>query len=1131
MAGSLKMKGNEKLKQLDEAVNRRLAELILQWEDSLLNGVRLSSAESCKDCPELTDEFEFALSRLQTLDQFMFPDRIELPRVTTTAVDPSYPCAHFPSVPGYEVLAKIGEGGMGIVYLGRQKSLKREVAIKTLTAGGWNQSAYVDRLRQEAKGLSLIDHPNVVKIIDVVETPAAVAIILEYVEGENLASRLKRAAMPPKKAAKLALELARTMTFVHQRGLWHRDIKPANILIDLKENIKVADFGLVKEEEGLSGLTRTGDFFGTPSYLAPEQIPGSNKVVDGRTDVYAIGATLYEMLSGRPPFVGVSPLATLEQVQHREPVDLRVLNPAIPRDLETICLRCLEKEPTRRFRSAQDLADELERFLEGVPIHSRRIGMLERCWRWSRRRPAIASLAAVSLASLVAIMTLIALNIRSREAHIRDLDTAATRATELQHIAEGHERKAKGALYIADINRAGVALRQDDTRELMRLLEEQIPTAGEEDRRGFEWWHLYRRARRAGQTVLDVGSAQYLLGWTPQRESLYAAGADSILRLFHPETGHIDRQIPTGQMEINGVAFSPDGKEIATAGDDGTIIIWDEQTSKQRLKFKAHPGKVFQLLYTRDGSRIVSCGDNPMIRVFDTQTGEFLFTLEGHQKPVQSLILSDDGTTLVSTSDDHSVRLWSLDDRKELMSFVSSSDIGPAIFHEKRNLLVFGETDGDLTTIDTKTRTKIRSVKHLDKIGSVALHPEGKLLAVGDASGQIRLRSLSPDGELKEDHFQPWHAHQGLVHSLIWSTDGSRLISTGNDGRVVSWNIADTELVEPKELRIRMYNEFCLRPNTTAFLVRSGVDEKVYRGDWKHARWDAVGSRPFYNFLSISSDGILYADFLLRRSREPSEKMDELYLFTFPQDSNPNLYQDQYRVAKWAPGKGELQKIRFSSDSKSIAVSRTYQNAGEEAEEQAVWLLPIPDHDRNAAHENQEPPAMEPAQRIPIPFARDSRFSPDSNRIALVTQPGLVLWDISKRRIVWQFSDSYIRNLAYSPDGSLISICGTNRMVHIVNAADGSTRFQSTNHRAPVRTIAFSPDGRLLATGADDGTIKFWHVATGQELLELQNPGDGVRHLEFTDDGDRLICQLGRQGTDPAEADRILIFDGSRFEP
>ena len=1123
------------MKQLDDGVNDRLAELILRWEDSLSNGVRLSAAEVCQDCPELTDAFEFALSRLQTLDQFMFPDRMELSTASEAASFLTNARAHFPSVPGYEVLSEIGEGGMGIVYLGRQKSLKRDVAIKTLPGRRWNQSGYVDRLRQEAKGLSLIDHPNVVKIIDVVETPAAVAIILEYVEGENLASRLKRAAMPPKHAAKLALELARTMAFVHQRGLWHRDIKPANILIDLKENIKLADFGLVKEEGGLNGLTGTRDFFGTPSYVAPEQIPGSKMEVDGRTDVYAIGATLYEMLSGRPPFVGVSPLATLEQVQQRDPVELRVLDPAIPRDLETICLRCLEKEPTRRFASAEELAAELERFLHHVPIRSRRIGVLERCWRWSRRRPAIASLAAVSFASLVAIFTLIAWNIRGREAHIRDLDAAAKSAKELQRVAEANEHQAKDALYISDIYRAGIALRQDDTRELMRLLTAQIPLPGETDRRGFEWWHLYRRARRAGQVLLDVGRAQYALGWSPQTKTLFAAGEDSTVRFFDPETGKVDRQIPTGQLEINGLAFSPDGKEFATAGDDGTIIIWQQQTSKQRLKFKAHPGKVFQIVYTGDGAQIVSCGDDPVIRVFDAQTGELAFSLEGHQRTVQSLFISDDKLTLMSTSDDHTVRLWSLDDRKELMSFGSSSDIGPAIIQSQRNLLIFGEARGDLWSIDTSLKTVISTVKHLDKIGSLALHPDGKLLAVGDASGQIRLWALSPEGELKEGHYQPWYAHQGLVYSLVWSTDGSRLISTGNDGRVASWKLSDAESAEPKELRHSAYLKFCLQPKTTSLLVCyerfDSPAPPVTRVDWMSGTETGEVVPNVMNFPAISPDCGKFAVVLpVNKSvTNGNSRCDELYVYALPEISA--RFHNEYLIAQWIPGSGKLSNIRFSPDSRFISVSRSLGKHSGEVEDETCWLLDLENIKRVGPNGENPDPVFTTAERIPILFARDSCFSPDGKGLALVTQTDLVLWDTATRHRKWQIPNRFIQELAFSPDGTLIATCGSNRMVHVMNAVDGSTRFQSTNHRSSVRTLAFSPDGRLLATGAEDGSIKFWHVNSGQELLELQYPGDGVRHLEFTDDGDRLICQLGRQGIDPAASDRFLIFDGSRFEP
>ena len=1061
----------------------------------------------------------------------MFPDQISLSEESETGSAAMDLRSHFPTVPGYDVLSELGEGGMGIVYLGRQKSLKRDVAIKTLPGRRWHQSGYVDRLRQEARGLSLIDHPNVVKIIDVVETPAAIAIILEYVEGENLASRLKKAAMPPRKAAELALELARTMAFVHQRGLWHRDIKPANILIDLEGNIKIADFGLVKEEGSFSGLTGTGDFFGTPSYMAPEQIPGSKKVVDGRADVYGIGATLYEMLSGRPPFMGVSPLATMEQVQHRDPVALKLLDPGIPRDLETICLRSLEKDSKRRFAGAQELADELKRFLDGVPIRSRPIGLLERSWRWSVRRPAIASLAIVSLVTSAVILSLIVLNIRNREAHIRDLDVAAHHAIELQHIAEGHERQAKDALYIADINRAGIALRDNDTRELVRLLELQVPAPGETDRRGFEWWHLQRRVKLDRRVLLDVGSPQFLLEFAPQRNALCAAGADSILRMFSPDTGKIVREIPTGQIEINGIAFSPDGKEFATAGDDGTIMIWDQISSQERLRFKAQPEKAFQIVYSREGSQIISCGNDPVIRIFDTATGELAYTLEGHQRTVESLLLSDDGTTLVSTSDDHTVRIWSLVDREERMSFGSSGDVSPVIFDRKRNLLIIGDASGEITTIDTQSRQKIDSVRHLDKIGALAANPHGNILAMGDASGQVRLRNLSPQGGFVEDQYQPWHAHQGGVHSLVWSLDGSRLISTGNDGRVVSWNPTDSESAEPKELKISMGHDFCLRPKSTMLLVGSNDDGDsptlLNQWDWMRGRSDARCSTPFLTHPSISPDGRLFAVLSFHRSSEDSGNADDIRLYQFPPAGEPNL--QTVLVQTWIQDAGELQNIRFSPDSQWIAVSRSYRKTAGEPESQAVWLLPVPTAVSPSHPAEHDLHFTEVAERIPVEFARNSKFSPDGRFLVLVTQTHLVHWDLAKKQIVWKLPNSFIQDLAYSPEGTLIAFSGSNRMVQVVKAVDGSIQFQSTSHRASVKTIAFSPDGRLLATGAEDGAIKFWHVGSGQELLELQNAGL-VQHLEFTDDGDRLICQIRSPGLGAASADRLLIFDGSRIE-
>ena len=1125
---------------VDEKRERLLADLILRWEDLVLSGGHPTVAELCRDCPEMAAELERTIIRLEQLHRFLFPEASALTRPMTPTSPFGRPLCDAPLVPGYEVLTEIGRGGMGVVFKARQKSLKRIVAIKVLRSLRLENSSYAARLRWEAEGLSLLAHPNVVKVFDVIEIEdGSVAIILEYIEGDNLTVRLKRAKMTPNEAAGVALVLAQTLAFVHECGLLHRDIKPANVLVDRAGHIKVVDFGLVKGDPGRfaateanaearshgstdvdetlfdsgrignDGLTLTGDYFGTPSYMAPEQIPGSARAVDFRTDVYGIGATLYEMLSGRPPFAGASETETLDQVQHQDPVPLRISNREIPPDLETIYLKCLKKDPAERFQSSQELADELERFQRGIPIHSRPIGSLERCRRWCRRRPALASLWGLSVLASLAILSLILVNNWER-------DVAAKRAQSLQRIAEEHEQAAKEALYLADMNRAGMALRQNDTRELMRLLQLHIPDAGEIDRRGFEWWHLYRRAIRAGKSLLNIGHAQYILCRTPEPSELAVAGADSIVRIFHRDSGEVLQQIPTGQIEVNGIAFSPDGREMATAGDDGTIIFWDRTTSAARLKINAHPAKAYQLVYTRDGSRIVTCGDNPVIRVFTVQTGELVFTLDGHTRPVENLVLSDDGKVLISTSVDHTVRLWSLGIRKELMSFESNGDSGPVVYRQERGLLIVGDASGELKTYDTTKKLEMDRTQYVDKIGALALHPEGILLAIGDASGQIHLRRVKQNGEFVKEESKPWLAHHGQVYSLMWSSDGSRLTSTGIDGQVLSWDLVAAQTTEPTEHELRQNGDFCLRPNSTSLFL-SSTDSKITHWDWSSGKSEGEVIDGVHTFPAISPDGKLLALISPHGSDEAFNRADQLQIYAFPSDSNRILERDL--VAEWNAEPGELTNIQFSPDSKSIAVSRKQQNHPDTTEEHVVWLLRIAQRDFERGDSDRETPLVESAERIPVASARNSRFSPDGHRLALVTQKGLVHWNVAQKNVEWEISNSWIQQLAYSPDGSLIATCGSDRRVIVVNANDGLLRFQSSNHRASTLAITFSPDGRLLVSADSDGGLKFWNVASGQELLELQEPGWRIEQIEFIQEGRRLLLRAAR--------DRILVFNGS----
>ncbi len=324
------------------------------------------------------------------------------PRETQTP-DGKLPRIHY--LGDYELLAEIAHGGMGVVYKARQLSLNRLVAVKMVLAGQLATKADHDRFHAEAQAAALLDHPNIVPVFEVGDYEGQHYFSMGYVDGQSLTARLAEGPLPPKEAVELVATVAEAVEYAHRLGVIHRDIKPSNILIDSSGRPRVTDFGLAKRIDSGSDLTATGQILGTPSYMPPEQAAGQVKAVGPAADVYALGATLYAALTGRPPFQSATPLETLKQVIEREPVPLRQLNAAVPRDLETIVLKCLEKSVPRRYATALALAEDLRRYLEGRPIVARPVGRWERAWRWCRRQPVVAGLstAAALLAVLVAV--------------------------------------------------------------------------------------------------------------------------------------------------------------------------------------------------------------------------------------------------------------------------------------------------------------------------------------------------------------------------------------------------------------------------------------------------------------------------------------------------------------------------------------------------------------------------------------------------------------------------------------------------------------------------------------------------------------------------------------------------------
>jgi tetratricopeptide (TPR) repeat protein/tRNA A-37 threonylcarbamoyl transferase component Bud32 len=412
----------------------------------------------------------------------------------TTAVESGMPLASKkgagpsatsrPHVPGYEILGELGRGGMGVVYKARQKRLNRVVALKMVLAGAHASSHQLGRFHAEAEAVAQLQHPNIVQIFEVGDHDGLPYFSLEFVEGGSLAERIGGKPRPPREAAETVELLAQAMAVAHQHGIVHRDLKPANVLVTRDAQPKITDFGLVKRVEGGSELTQSGTLMGSPSYMSPEQAHGRTHEIGPLSDLYSLGAILYELLTGRAPFVGTSILETLEQVRNRDAVPPSRLQPKVPRDLETICLKCLQKEYGKRYPNCEALAEDLHRFSAGEPIRARPIGRAERLWRWCRRNPRVAVLSG-AVAVLMGLVTAsaIAIGVRlnnEREAIAETRKVAGERLDQAAaSIAAGDSRRAHDLVQQASLPLLKSKPELADIRSRMQRLQEQIDVYAE----------------------------------------------------------------------------------------------------------------------------------------------------------------------------------------------------------------------------------------------------------------------------------------------------------------------------------------------------------------------------------------------------------------------------------------------------------------------------------------------------------------------------------------------------------------------------------------------------------------------------------------------------------------------------
>jgi tetratricopeptide (TPR) repeat protein/tRNA A-37 threonylcarbamoyl transferase component Bud32 len=474
------------------------------------------------------------------------------------------PANDWDNVAGYEVLDVLGRGGMGIVYKARQKSLNRVVALKMLLNAGHARPDQIARFQIEAEAVARLQHPNIVQVFEVGEHAGCPFFSLEFVDGQSLSAKINSTPQPPREAARLVQQVAQAMEAAHRRGIVHRDLKPANILVAADGTPKVTDFGLAKrfEEDAGDGPTREGAVLGTPSYMAPEQAAGKTREVGPATDVYALGAVLYDLLTGRPPFKGTTMLDTLQQVQTAEPVPPLRLQNKVPRDLDTICLKCLEKDPPRRYGSAGELADDLERFLKGEPIKARPTPPWERAAKWARRRPALAALLATGVLGAAAVLTLsfLWLDASRRAAEDREqqqrafADLEARKADKERELRQRAEERFLQAREAVDVMLSQVGQEQLAHEPRMEKIRRELLE------KAMAFYERFLQAKgddpslrsEAGRAHLRVADIRVMLGQHAEAEGAYHRGLKYLeaLKQEYPDRAAYRRDLAAGYNNL-----------------------------------------------------------------------------------------------------------------------------------------------------------------------------------------------------------------------------------------------------------------------------------------------------------------------------------------------------------------------------------------------------------------------------------------------------------------------------------------------------------------------------------------------------------------------------------------------------
>jgi WD40 repeat protein len=1003
----------------------------------------------------------------------------------------------------YEVLGEIDRAGMGVVYRARRVSLNKVVALKMIRDDELASPDDVQRFHREAENVAALDHPNIVPIYDFGEHEGRPFFSMKLVEGGSLAQHVRRFAGKPRDVARLMEIVARAVHYAHQRGILHRDLKPANILLEITEDTEaaekgqeapsrgknvraasefsvssvvpmVADFGLARRLDGVGGLPASGVIEGTIPYMAPEQTAGT-KGLSTAADVYGLGAVLYELLTGRRPFQGANPLEVLSQVREKEPAAPRGIDRKVNRDLEVICLKCLHKQPAKRYGSAQGLADDLRRFTEGRPIKARRVRWPERAAKWARRRPAVAALLTATV--LLALLGGAGVGWKWWEAE-----------TALQ--------KVNAELYRSRINRADgyITARQNS------LADKELDECPEA-LRGFEWYYLKRLCRRnvvvlPGEDVAPNGRAARVRGlqYSPDGRLLATASADGRVNVWDPIKGRLLWTRVGHSGPANAVCFCAQRGRllVVSAGEDQAVRVWEADGGK---KIQELPGAGSLMAGSRDGRRIASAGFGQSVALRQAVDGsdEVFRKDPGGDIPLGKtsalgLAMSPDGRYLAACGGEAMVQVWDLEAHEQLPLPAADDaarlkNVAWAIAFSPDGALLAAASFQPVVW-DLKAPSTPRSFPEPGDLNCAALafSPDGNLLAGTYRDGLVRV----------------WDAHSGMIVVTRWKPEGHDLVafSPGDECHPGGQYLALTrrqdvtiEEIDPEPTpRSRVLSGG--GPKQDAWGLAFGPDGRLAsRADDEVTFWDvdAGASRPT-------------ARVKMNAAAPPGANL------TFVGNDRLFCGRDGGPLWEWDTAEGKHADPAIpAKDVRSCAANGEGQTLATTDGGGGVTLWDLANGSRRLDI------------RVGSGKIQALAFRPHGRQLASCGSGGAVtLWNADDGAKVRTFSGhtSMVTGVSFSPDGARMATCGADLTVRVWDPENGEKPlFTLRGHIGSVAGVAFSPVGppRIASCGTD-GLVKLWDAERGQELLTLTGHGGPVQCVAFSPDG-RLLATCSRDGT------------------